>query len=275
MIRARVANGPVSSPISPSPAATVLVVRGGTDALEVLLLRRRPDSGFVPGAYVFPGGAVDPADHQSDVHGCTDGPDDRTASWQLGLASGGLGHRVAAVRECFEEAGILFAATPRGPVEAEVVSGLQDQRHALDSGHTDIAVLCSSNQLTLSTAQLRPFAHWVTPAGPPRRYDTRFFLALAPEGQVATPDGTEVVDACWLAPSDALARSSGGKLPLIQPTRRSLEALACFDSAGALLAAMDATLEVGVQAVDDRGGRRLALTESERARAVALEGSAA
>lgn len=248
--------------IRPSAAATVLLVRGGTAALEVLMLERRADSGFVPGAYVFPGGGVDAADHRPELHAHTDGPDDATASVELDLPSGGLAHRVAAVRECFEEAGVLLGATAGGPVPASLVAELQPDRHRLDTGHTDLVDLCRRHELTLTTAALRPFAHWVTPIGPPRRYDTRFFVAEAPPDQPASPDGTEVVEACWITPAEALDRSAAGRFPLILPTERCLEAILPYASAAELLAAVDAATLDGVRFAPDRGGRRLVLTAS-------------
>jgi 8-oxo-dGTP pyrophosphatase MutT (NUDIX family) len=258
--------------ISPQPAATVILVRDADAAVEVLLLERRADSGFVPGAFVFPGGALDAADHDPSLAGWCDGPTDARASQELGLPAGGFAYRVAAVREAFEEAGVLLATDDAGaPCDGPWVDRLEGERVRLDEGATSLAALASSENLRFGTSRLRPFAHWITPEGAPRRYDTRFFVAPAPADQRATPCQREVVSAVWMTPAAALARSAGGDLPLILPTERCLRAIDGFTSVDSLLAALDADLQhaEGPRFVADRGGRRLAVT------APAREGSAA
>lgn len=248
--------------IEVQPAATVILARDGATGLEVLLLERRPDSGFVPGAFVFPGGALDAADQVLDPAVWTDGPDDRKASRELGIASGGAAYRVAAVREAFEEAGVLFASTAAGaPCPAELVADMQPERSRLDDGEIDLVAILREHDLRLRTSELRPFAHWVTPEGAPRRYDTRFFVAAAPADQPASACQREVVAECWLAPADALALFERGELPLILPTERCLRAIAPFGTVAQLLAALDADLAhpQGPRHVADRGGRRLLL----------------
>ena len=247
--------------IEVQPASTVILARDGASGLEVLLLERRPDSGFVPGAFVFPGGAVDPADHAADVLALCDGPDDARASRELGLPAGGTAYRVAAAREAFEEAGILLAATADAPCDPEIVERLQAERRRLDDGEIDLAAILRPHGLRLTTSVLRPFAHWTTPEGAPRRYDTRFFVAAAPAGQPASACQREVVSSCWLAPLHALERFQRGDLPLILPTERCLHAIAAFAAVDELLAALDADLAHpdGPRHVVDRGGRRLLL----------------
>jgi 8-oxo-dGTP pyrophosphatase MutT (NUDIX family) len=247
--------------MEPQPAATVLLTRDGPDGLEVLLLERRPDSGFVPGAFVFPGGALDPGDADADLAARCDGPDDARASRELGLPSGGFAYRVAAAREAFEEAGILLANVDDAPCPPSVVAELQDERTRVDEGDLSLRALLDAHDLTLTTSALRPFAHWITPEGAPRRYDTRFFVAEAPVGQPASACQREVVSACWLTPTEALVRFEAGELPLILPTERCLRAIARLETAGALMAAIDADLthDDGPRHVRDRGGRRLML----------------
>jgi 8-oxo-dGTP pyrophosphatase MutT (NUDIX family) len=160
------------TPTVPRQAATVIVLRGGAQRLEVLMVQRTPGARFMGGAWVFPGGAVDASEGEGDAS-----------------------HRAAAVRELAEEAG-----------------------------------------LTLSDpSALVPFARWITPPEVTIRYDTYFFLAPAPEGQEATPDGQETVDARWFAPERALQGGEAGELLLFFPTIKNLERLARFDSADALL----------------------------------------
>jgi 8-oxo-dGTP pyrophosphatase MutT (NUDIX family) len=258
--------------ITPQPAATVILVRDAEPGVEVLLLERRADSGFVPGAFVFPGGALDAGDHDPELVGWCDGPDDGVASRELGLRSGGFAYRVAAVREAFEEAGILLAADGVGVAcDPARVAALEAERVRLDEGSTNLAALATAHGVRFATAALRPFAHWITPEGAPRRYDTRFFVGLAPADQRATPCQREVVSAVWLTPSAALARHAAGELPLILPTERCLRAVDGFERVADLIDALDADLghTDGPRFVADRGGRRLALA------AAAREGSAA
>jgi 8-oxo-dGTP pyrophosphatase MutT (NUDIX family) len=238
------------SELVPRPAATVMVLRDGDDGLEVLMRRRNPDSIFVPGAHVFPGGAVDEADHRP--HPLADpAPDQAGASERLGLAAGGLAFWVAAVRETFEEAGLLFAD---GPVERA-----EPHRAAIDRGERSLADVCRAEGLRLRLRDLRYFGHWITPPGGPRRYTTRFFVAPLPVGQSPSHDDGEAVAHEWVRPADALARFAAGEWDLILPTERSLHALAGFRTAAEVLAHADALPPL----VDDAGGRRLSLPATQ------------
>jgi len=216
---------------SPRPAATVVVLRPGAHSgIEVLLLRRAALGDQFSGAWVFPGGRLDPGD--ALAHGyCTD-LDDARASEQLGLAHGGLDYYIAAVRECFEEAGLLFARTRASPEQ------LGQWRAQLRSGERRWSELCELGRLRLDVAQLVYFSHWITPVGLPKRFDTRFFLGAVPEGQVAGTDGAELVEHLWVAPAAALNQSAGTapRLNIPVPTRSTLAALARFESVTALLA---------------------------------------
>jgi len=156
----------------PRQAATVIVLRGGSEALEVLLVKRTPHARFMGGVWVFPGGAVDAGEGEGDA-----------------------AHRVAAVRELQEEAGIVVA----------------------DPG------------------ALVKFSRWITPAEVVVRFDTHFFLAPLPDGQEATIDGDEIVDQGWFTPAGALAAHKRGEIALVFPTIKHLEQIGAFDSAEALL----------------------------------------
>ncbi|MEL7207565.1 MAG: hypothetical protein AAGK32_04935 [Actinomycetota bacterium] len=239
------------------PAATVMVVRDDhRGRLETLLLRRQPDSGFVPGAHVFPGGAVDPADSALPL-AATRGLDDRTASERLGVDAGGLAYWVAAVREAFEEAGVLFAASDDGVdpwADEGRAARLHRARVDLDDGTITLADLCAAEGLLADLGALRSFGRWITPLGAPRRYDTRFFVAPMPSGPAATEDGREVVHAEWVRPPDALERFAAGDIDLILPTERSLVALADHDETASLLAWLD----THPPEIDDHGGWRAA-----------------
>jgi 8-oxo-dGTP pyrophosphatase MutT (NUDIX family) len=204
-------------------AATVAVVRDGDDGLEVFMLRRTHEAVFSPGAHVFPGGALDPEDRDPKLDEWCDGLDDAAASVLLDVTSGGLGYYVAAARECFEEAGLLLARCA-----GEIVPDADRytaHRDALNAGECSMLDVCANESLTLATDLLMPFGHWITPVGPPRRFDTRFFVAPAPPGQNPSHDGWETTEGLWTRPRDVLAASDRGEVDLIEPTRHTLEAL--------------------------------------------------
>ena len=225
-------------------AATVIVVRDGDAGLEVLVQERHLETDFVGGALVFPGGRVEDEDRDLDP-ALWRGGDPADVGERLGTDErGGLGLLVAAGRESFEEAGLLFASHTDGtPVPASLLreADVAAQRAALaardDRG--DLAALLASRGLRLDLDAYHPFAWWVTPAGMHRRYDTRFFVAAVPEAQVdaATSDHVETTSARWLTPQACLDGGESGRFTVIFPTRRVLAELATFDDVGAVLAA--------------------------------------
>jgi 8-oxo-dGTP pyrophosphatase MutT (NUDIX family) len=214
-------------------AATVMVVRDAPD-LQVFVVRRTAQAVFGPGATVFPGGAVDPADAEAASR--VVGLDDATASAELGLLEGGIARRVAAVRECFEEAGILLARSERRHASAVPRA---EWRDALNAGHATLTQVLDAERLVIDARDLRVFAHWLTPLGAPRRYDTWFFVARVPDGQDGAHDDSELVASDWVRPADALRRHERGEIELILPTMRSLMALARYRSVDALFDALD------------------------------------
>ena len=216
----------------PRSAATLVVLRDGRDGLETLLSRRADGTDHTSGAWVFPGGIVDPGDRRA--HAVCAGPDDADASRRLGIAEGGLDYWIAAIRECFEESGLLFAVDGSGaPLDKDAAARLADWRNALHDGDRDIAALCTTQGIRLDVGRLLYLSHWLTPRGLAKRYDTRFFIAAAPPGQTAMFDGTEMVEQLWIAPADALARRA--TLKLLTPTQKTLEWLGRFaDTASAL-----------------------------------------
>lgn len=217
----------------PRPAATLVVVRASENGFEVLLSRRAERGDHNSGAWVFPGGLVDPADR--DAHDCCTGLDDAAASARLGVAAGGLDYYIAAVRECFEESGLLFATDARGVlVELGDAAGarLAPWRSTLHRGERRLGEFCKELGIALAVDRLIYLSHWITPLGRPKRFDTRFFLAVAPPVQTAAHDGTEMVEQLWLRPADALLESAA--LKLLTPTLKTLELLARFASLAAL-----------------------------------------
>ena len=221
----------------PRPAATVLTLRDSPKGYEILMLRRNLRSDFVGGAYVFPGGAVDEADAVLDD--LVVGLDDAAASKRLDLDRGGLAYYVACLRELFEEAGLLIACDERGESvtfrEPADIARLAAKRRALNAGDVGFLSVMHDEGLRLDLRGLEYLAHWITPVGPPRRYDTRFFVALAPEDQVATHDAGETVADTWVRPRDALAAQRRGEFEMIRPTIYNLEAIAHFDDAREVL----------------------------------------
>jgi 8-oxo-dGTP pyrophosphatase MutT (NUDIX family) len=225
--------------LTPRPAATVLALRDGPAGFEVLMLRRNLNSDFVGGAYVFPGGGVDAGDAGPAAQRLALGIDDEEASRRLNLESGGLAYYVACLRELFEEAGLLVVCDHSGePVrfgDPEVVRRMAAHRRALNSGTMGFVEMMEREELVLDLRGLAYLAHWVTPVGPPRRYDTRFFVALAPADQTATHDAGETVADQWVRPADALAQYARGELEIIFPTIRTLETIAHFSTAREVL----------------------------------------
>lgn len=221
-------------------ASTVILLRGGADALEVLMLERHIESDFVGGAYVFPGGKVGAEDSAL--------PADRWTGLDLAAAAArfrcqerlALGLHVAAVRETFEEAGVLLAlrdGRPVGAAEIEQPSYVVARRRLAARGeHWDWLEWLAEERLVLDLGRLAWWAWWVTPEGVHRRFDTRFFVARTPDDQVAMHDRVEITDSRWISPAQALRDGRAGQVKLILPTRMNLQALADRGNAAAVWA---------------------------------------
>jgi glyoxylase-like metal-dependent hydrolase (beta-lactamase superfamily II) len=208
-------------------AASLLLLRDGASGLQVLMLRRAERDGDLrSGAAVFPGGVLDARDSEAHAH-CL-GPNDAEASQRLGLAEGGLDYGIAAVRETFEEVGLLLA---EGVFE---MAALQPWRERLQAGEAGVADFCREHDLRLDLRGLVYFSHWLTPPGVGKRFDTRFFAALAPAGQVAVADLGEALELMWLTPEAALDPQSG--LKLLPVTRRTLQELGRSANAAEVMA---------------------------------------
>lgn len=206
--------------------ATVALLRDTGCGFEVFMLKRSAAIVFSPGAHVFPGGAVDDADRiDAEVAWCAPMP----IVPEIPLA-----FYVAALREAFEEAGLLLAYDPGGALvrfdDPETVERFALHRKAIHTGEASIGEVCAAEGLTLAIDRLVRFGHWITPEGAPRRFDTRFFAARAPAWQEASPDGHETIEGIWTTPLDMLAANDAGEVDLILPTRRSLEQLSEFSS---------------------------------------------
>ena len=209
----------------PAPAhlaSTVLLLRDGAEGLEVFMVVRNYAIDFASGALVFPGGRVDRADHglAADPHRC---PPPRLHHVTE------LVTKVAAIRETFEECGILLARPQGSPdlVSAERLAGIEARhRDRLNKGETTLAEVVAAEDLILAPDLLVPFAHWITPSAMPKRFDTHFFLAVAPSDQVGVHDGHESVDSVWITPARALAGVADGTYKMVFATHLNIVKLA-------------------------------------------------
>jgi len=231
------------APAAPRDAATVMLLRpaaAGT-GVEVLMLRRVAAMKFAPGAYVFPGGSVDPADYDALVG--WHGPDPAEFGARLG-ASAEMARALvcAAVRETFEEAGVLLAGAPDGgPVADPSGPSWEADRAALVAGDVTLAELLSRRGLVLRADLLVPWARWITPEGEPRRFDARFFVAALPAGQVVTGHEAESDHVAWLRPADAIEAARAEAISLLPPTATTLHDFAAAVADGGGLADILAT----------------------------------
>ena len=222
-----------------------MLVRDGGDGLEVFMLQRTHAAAFARSQYVFPGGKVDDADHAADLEPICDGLDDATASARMGMDRGGLAWLVAAIRECFEEAGVLLARRREAHEIVRFDDAATEQRfnaarHAVHEGERSLFEVCTSEDLLLLTDRVFLVDHWLTPVGERRRFDTRFFVAAAPEAQEPLHDDKETIASLWVRPSDALQRLADGELSMFPPTIASLRFLAGASDVDEALAASEA-----------------------------------
>lgn len=229
-------------------AATVIVLRDAprNDGYQVLMLRRHARSGFAADMWVFPGGVVDSGDGTLPVEHWTGIDPDKLAPRFGRTQQEVLAHYVAAVRETFEEAGLLLAHGRDGSAPDLSDPALMQVRNDLaDRSKTvNFTAWLQERDLVLDLGALTYLSHWVTPAAEPRRYDTRFFLAHAPADQIADYDHLETTDQRWVSPADALAASKTGEMPMIYPTIVTLRWLREHPTAHAAIEAADAQPEI-------------------------------
>lgn len=232
--RARAAAGTL--PVPARDSATVVVLRDAVDhGVEAYLLRRLRSLSFAPGMYVFPGGSVDPADGATELPWVGPSP----AEWTGVLSAGEPLARAlvcAAVRETFEECGVLLAG-PDGAAAVVVDASWAPDRAALQAGEIALADLLVRRTLSLRADLLAPWAHWVTPEFEPKRYDTRFFVAALPAGQVPAHFDGESDLGEWVRPADALQRQAEQQIAMLPPTAFTLAELAEFGSVADVMAA--------------------------------------
>jgi 8-oxo-dGTP pyrophosphatase MutT (NUDIX family) len=250
-------------------AATVLLLRDGAEGLEVYLLRRTRGMPFAGGMTAYPGGGVDPRDADTAIDWVGPPP----ADWATAFGCGEQMARelvCAAVRETFEEAGVLLAGSPHGVVPDVSGEDWEAQRQALRSHELSLAELLADRGLAVRSDLLRPFAHWITPPVEPRRYDTTFFVAALPVGQEARHVSGEADEASWLTPSTALAELSAGSRPMLPPTTHTLGQLVPFaDVAAALVGSPPEPVQpIMPTFADEPDGRWAVLPDGTRIRLV-------
>ncbi len=241
----------------PTPArlsATVLMLRDGRDGMEVFMVVRHHAIDFASGALVFPGGKLAAGDADARVRSRCSGAE--------GLSAEQLGLRVGAIREAFEECGMLLARASgqSGLIAHARLAELGARyRQPLDKGEIGIAEMLEREDLMLACEELVPFAHWITPTFMPKRFDTYFFLAPTPPEQVALHDGREMVDSAWLRPADALAEAAAGTRTIVPATLLNIEKLGRSASVAAALAAARGSPVVRVLPELEQGGEGLLL----------------
>jgi 8-oxo-dGTP pyrophosphatase MutT (NUDIX family) len=222
----------------PRLASTILLLRDTGQGMEVLMVTRHHQIDFATGALVFPGGKVSSGDEDVRVRGrCGGGAE---------LSDREITLRVAAIREAFEESGLLLA---RNRGAAELIGAPQAAelgsryRKRLDSGEIGIADMLEAEDLELDCDELVPFAHWITPTFLPKRFDTYFYLAVAPHEQIAVHDGTETVESVWIKPADALAQTASRQRTMVVATTLNVRRLGASTTiADALKAAQSQTI---------------------------------
>ena len=224
---------------TPKPAATILLLRPGNNNLEVFMVVRHHQIDFASGALVFPGGKADPQDFEDallpHLQGAASDADMRAA-------------QVSAIREAFEECGILLA---RAVGSQQIISGerlqsLQDQREPMNKGEITLLDFLHNEQLVLACDALTHFAHWITPPMMPKRFDTHFYLAIPPADHIAVHDGYESVDSVWSDPAYAISAAERGKCTIIFPTLRNIEKLATWSTPQAAVEAAHNTTPIPV-----------------------------
>ncbi len=232
------------------PAATILLVRDNVSGPEVFMVQRHHRIDFAAEALVFPGGRVDAGDSSGGVLERCSGVETMTPAAQR--------FRVAAIREAFEESGILLARhkSSGSLLSGEEVVALYDWRKRLESKEAELADFLAEENLVLDCGAVTHYAHWITPKGLPKRFDTHFFIAHSPAGHSGAHDGRESVDSVWIRPEAALADGEAGKRQVIFPTRMNLALLTGFDKCHAIMDAAHQRAVITVEPQIKQDGSR-------------------
>jgi 8-oxo-dGTP pyrophosphatase MutT (NUDIX family) len=227
--------------VTPVPAATIMLLRDGPQGLEVFMVVRHHQIDFASGALVFPGGKVDPQDSDERVLArLTEYPNVSVEQSRL---------RAAAIREAFEESGILMARRRDGaPLRgAEQLADLQRWRDGLNAQSLSLGQMLADGDLQLATDDLTHFSHWITPPIMPKRFDTHFYLARVPVEQIAGHDGHENVDSVWIRPQQVIADAAAKTRTVIFPTLSNIVRLGQYDCVAAAFAGALASVIVPIE----------------------------
>ncbi|WP_416900118.1 MAG: NUDIX hydrolase [Minwuia sp.] len=204
--------------VVPKPASSILLVRDGETGLEVFMVTRHHQIDFASGAMVFPGGKVDAADSDASVRQVCIGAE--------ALDDTQLGFRIAAIREAFEETGVLLASGHEGEdLGTGRYLALKETYAAdMEANRVTMGEMAERERLMFDLRMLQPFAHWITPAVLPKRFDTPFYMAEIPESQSASAlhDGTEAVESVWINPAEAVRRADAKEVTMVFATRLNL-----------------------------------------------------
>ncbi len=234
-------NSEIVGAVAVRAAATVILIDDRPD-LQVFMMKRNANTQFAGGMWVFPGGSVDESDNADNYQRYCTHRSDAAASSQLSVARGGLAYYVAAIREAFEEAGILLARrredeSPLTLLEDSVRQKFDAYRDQVNDGTADFLNVIDGEGLILDAGQIHYIARWITPPGPPRRFDTRFFVTRMPASQNPIHDDSELVNSSWHTPADVIARAKAREMGMLPPTLRMIECLAEYSSADEVMAA--------------------------------------
>jgi 8-oxo-dGTP pyrophosphatase MutT (NUDIX family) len=224
--------------VLPKKASSVILLRDTTKGVETFLIQRHVASSFMGGLYAFPGGNLEKDDSSDEVRTRVEGISEDKAWVMLGKGASpqiALAHWITGIREVFEEAGVLFASDGGGKLisfeDEKRRKIFERHRELLNKGEITFVRILRKENLRLNATSLIHYSHWVTPEARHKRYDTHFFLALIPEGQIPSADQKETTAGIWLSPQQALKANISGDIPLTPPALCMLEELAPFSSA--------------------------------------------
>ena len=220
------------------PAATVIIVRDAEPQYEIFMLRRTNQAVFAGGMYVFPGGRVDEHDHSASYESHHSIPNEQQLGQREALGDDWRAYLIAGIRETFEESGFLLAYDSSGKIlefDNRSQDRFDDYRKQLHDGDISLLEICRKEKLNLAFDLIHFYNRWITPAGRPRRFDTRFFITRTPGVQSGLHDGKETVDSCWISPNKALELSSKDKFGMMPVTEKQLSEFASYKTADEFL----------------------------------------
>ncbi len=220
------------------PAATLILARPAAESFEIMMLKRTTKAAFASGMYVFPGGRIDASDSDPALAPYITEPRDHQHAQIAALGEDWLGAYVAAIRETFEEAGILMAKDANGSWVTIPSKTIAETRQSLHQGELSMADLCRTYDARLAINELNFYNRWTTPPGRPRRFDTRFFVGQAPPMAEGVEDGEETTDAVWITPIKALEEHQAGRFDLMSVTVKQLSAITEYKNLVALKMAL-------------------------------------